>query len=65
MIEINKLRTRLKNIQKNVIEYRMTVIEAKTLLQEIDELLKLKEKLPDMVIIDSIEKIQIIDGGTF
>ena len=48
-----------------MLEYRMTVIEAKTLLQEIDELLKLKEKLPDMVIIDSIEKIQIIDGGTF
>ena len=32
MSEIDRLRTRLKNVQRNVIEYRVTVAETKDLL---------------------------------
>lgn len=69
-MEINRLRTRLKNVQKNVTEYRMTVTEAKALLQEIDELLKeiktLQEKPPQVVINETaVRTTQILDGGVF
>lgn len=63
MSEIDRLRTRLKNVQKNVTEYRMTVTEAKDLLREIDELLKSKEKLPQVVVNEPAVTIRIIDGG--
>ena len=39
MSEIARLRTRMKNVQRNVTEYRMTVAEAQALLKEIDQLL--------------------------
>ena len=66
MNEINKLRARLKNVQKNVIEYRMTVSEAKELLKEIDVLLK-QEKPPQQVALNepAVRTTQILDGGAF
>jgi hypothetical protein len=64
MSEITKLRARLKNVQKNVTEYRMTVIEAKELLREIDILQK--EKPPQVVVNETaIRTTQILDGGVF
>lgn len=65
MSEINKLRQRLKNINKNVTEYRMTVSEAKALISEIDELPKpdiepAKEAIKATTVIT-----RILDGGTF
>ncbi len=66
MAEIEKLRTRLKNVQKNVTEYRMTVIEAKNLLKEIDVLL-VEEKPPLQVALNEPAVIitRILDGGAF
>lgn len=66
MKEITRLRSRLKNIQKNVVEYRMTVVEAKALLQEIDNLLKpsVVEKPPVVVLEEKLQS-RILDGGTF
>ena len=66
MAEIEKLRTRLKNVQKNVTEYRMTVIEAKNLLKEIDVLL-VEEKPPLQVALNDPAVIitRILDGGAF
>jgi hypothetical protein len=55
MGEINKLRTRLKNVS-----------EAKELLKEIDVLLK-QEKPPQQVALNepTVRTTQIIDGGAF
>ena len=66
MSEISKLRTRLRNVQKNVTEYRMTVIEAKNLLKEIDVLL-VEEKPPLQVALNEPAVIitRILDGGAF
>lgn len=64
MSEIEKLRTRLKNVQKNVTEYRMTVLEAKNLLKEIDALLVIEEKPPLQVALNAPAVItRKIDGG--
>lgn len=66
-MEINKLRQRLKNAGRNATEYRMTVIEARALLKEFEELeQKLAEK-PITVNVISAPKpqSQIFDGGTF
>ena len=65
MLQISKLRARLKNVQKNVTEYRMTVIEAKELLAEIDELLKPKEIPVEVIIKEQPAIVRITDGGTF
>ena len=65
MSEVDRLRTRLKNVQRNVTEYRMTVTEAKELLYEIDELLKSKEKSPQVVVNEPATITRIIDGGAF
>ena len=66
MKEINRLRSRLRNIQKNVVEYRMTVQEAKTLLEEIDNLLKptVVEK-PIVAVVEERPQSRILDGGSF
>ena len=63
MSEVDRLRTRLKNVQRNVTEYRMTVAEAKELLREIDELLKIKEKPLQVVVNEPAVINRIIDGG--
>jgi hypothetical protein len=65
MSEINKLRTRLKNIQRNVTEYRMTVEEAKNLLSEVDELLKPKEAAVQEEVVAPVTTFRILDGGSF
>lgn len=65
MNQIGRLRQRLKNVERNVVEYRMTVKEAKELLLEIDELLN-----RDMTVIMKPPAEQevgtsrnIVDGG--
>ena len=66
MSEISKLRQRMININKNVSEYKMTVIEAKGLITEFTELEnKLKEKLHQVVIAEPAIIIKTMDGGTF
>lgn len=65
MHEINKLRTRLKNASKNVTEYRMSVPEARTLLSEIDELLKPKELPTEIIPEEQLVITRTLDGGTF
>lgn len=65
MSEITRLRTRLKNVQKNVTEYRMTVAEAKNLLTEIDLLISSKLEKPEVKIAPAEPRIRILDGGSF
>lgn len=65
MDEIQKLRKRLKNVQKNVSEYRMTVTEAKELLNEIDILLVPEKQLAQIVVSPPVVVNRIIDGGDF
>lgn len=66
MSEIDRLRTRLKNVPKNVIEYRMTVKEARGLLAEIEEILNKKVEVQVKEIIEThIPKSKILDGGSF
>jgi hypothetical protein len=66
MSEIDKLRTRLINVQSHVTEYRMTVLEAKSLLHEIDELRKLKPTPTVLVEATTVvEQSRVIDGGSF
>jgi len=66
MSEVAKLRQRLKNINRNVTEYRMTVAEAQDLLTEIDNLSKLpvQEKPPEVAVEHTVT-IRTMDGGTF
>jgi len=72
MKEIDKLRQRLSNISRNSTEYKMTIREAKSLIEEFEELEKqIKEKsitIDNMK--DSIENIpttivRTLDGGSF
>jgi hypothetical protein len=62
MIEIEKLRQRLSNVGKNTVEYKMTVVEAKKLLSEIDIILT-----PVAVTIEKVHPVitRIMDGGEF
>lgn len=64
MSEIARLRTRLKNVQRNVTEYRMTVTEAKSLLKEIEDLQK-EEKPQEVVVAEPTVITRTIDGGSF
>jgi len=64
MGEIERLRTRLKNVQRNVTEYRMTVTEARNLLKEI-EVLQKQEKPQPVVIDEPVAVTRIMDGGSF
>lgn len=65
MSEISKLRARLKNVQKNVTEYRMTVREAQDLLKEIDSIAVKKPTPVEIVNVPATPVVKIIDGGTF
>lgn len=67
MSEIAKLQLRLQHVSKNVKEYRMTVAEAKTLLNEIEELqTQLQEKPQIEVVLNEPAVItRIMDGGAF
>jgi hypothetical protein len=62
MIEIEKLRQRLSNVGKNTVEYKMTVVEAKKLLSEIDIILT-----PAAVTVEKVQTVitRIMDGGEF
>lgn len=64
MLEIDKLRQRLKNIKKGVTEYRMTVAEAQALVKEFDA--KAQEK-PHMeaALNEPTVITRTIDGGAF
>ena len=71
MSQIARLRARLKNVQKNVTEYRMTVTEARALLAEIDNIpvpkvvyvkQEVTVKVADIV---QTPAIRILDGGSF
>jgi hypothetical protein len=65
MSAVNKLRARLKN--KDVVEYRIALSEAKQLLGEIegliDEVERLKQKPPEVVVNAPAVITRIIDGG--
>lgn len=65
MSEVSKLRQRLSNVNKNVIEYRMTIAEARALLAELDELLKPKIEPPKEVVVRPTIISRVMDGGTF
>ena len=65
MSEIAKLRQRLQNINKNVTEYRMTVVEAKALIAEIDILTTPKIEPVKEAIKAPTTIIKIMDGGIF
>ena len=71
MHEIEKLKQRLKNVNPNVTEYRMTVTEARNLVKEFEDLqtqLKvLQEKPPEVVVkeVVPITRTIVMDGGTF
>lgn len=74
MIEINRLRARLKNAHPKAIEFAMSMKEAKGLLKEIEDLIKEKDNRvikEDPVIEDKTDInepasiTRIIDGGAF
>jgi len=68
MKEIDKLRQRLGNISRNAVEYRMTIQEAKSLLEEFAELEKKLKEQPQQIEVVRTEPTVItrtIDGGTF
>ena len=65
MSEIAKLRQRLQNVNKNVTEYRMTVVEAKALIAEIDILTMPKIEPVKEAIKAPTVITKIMDGGTF
>jgi hypothetical protein len=66
MVEIRRLRNRLKNVGKNTTEYRMTVVEAKALLAEIDKLMEpAVVQAPVMAEVKAAPvTIEILDGGS-
>lgn len=66
MLEIDKLRQRLSNVGRNVIEYRMTVSEAQALVKEFEVLEKQLLEKPKIVIQkETYTTPRIIDGGEF
>jgi hypothetical protein len=70
MREIDKLRQRMKNIPKNIVEYRMTIPEANAILAEFEEMQRKLEEKPqpvsDPVSFDEEPKGPITwDGGSF
>ena len=65
MTEIDKLRRRLLNVNKNVVEYKMTVVEAKSLLAEINVIIeKSKEKPIKEAVSEPTIQIITIDSGS-
>jgi hypothetical protein len=67
MSAVNRLRARLKNVSKDVVEYRIALSEAKQLLKEVeillDEIERLKQKPPEVVVNAPAVITRIIDGG--
>jgi hypothetical protein len=70
MAQIERFKARMKNASKATTEYRMTIAEAKGLLEEIVALQKSLEEKPKTVTVQAAEPVpepitRIIDGGTF
>lgn len=65
MSEIAKLRQRLSNVNKSTTEYRMSVVEAKKLLSEVEELIKENQKPRQVVVNEPAVINRITDGGAF
>lgn len=69
MREISKLRARLKNVGKGVVEYKMPLIDAKNLLAEIEELILTKSKEVYIEVPVEVVKSEPVspkmDGGSF
>ena len=65
MSEISRLRQRLSNVGPAVIEYRMSIKEAKLLLAEIDNLIKQKPPEPTLQPAEPAVIYRIIDSGGF
>ena len=68
MNQIERFRLRINNASKNAKEYRMTILEAKELLAEIDNITILKkEPVSTDIMVDKVPRpiTRIIDGGTF
>lgn len=67
MREIDKLRQRLTNVKRGVVEYKMTIAEANALVEEFVNLeKKLQEKPLPQPIIQHTDNIPgILDGGYF
>ena len=68
-MEIEKLKQRLRNVNPNVTELRMTVREAKDLVKEFEQLqTQLLEKLKAPEVVKEPEpatRTIIMDGGSF
>lgn len=70
MREVAKLQSRLKNVAKNVTEYRMTVAEAKALLTEIEQILARPPVVVEVPVVKEKPLVEdtfsrIIDSGSF
>jgi hypothetical protein len=70
MAQIERFKARMKNAGKATTEYRMTIAEARGLLEEIVALQKSLEEKPKTVIVQAagaepVPITRIIDGGTF
>jgi hypothetical protein len=66
MTEIEKLKFRMRNINRNITEYRMSVVEVRDLISEIEILeSKLKEMPKTIIQYQEVQSPKILDGGTF
>lgn len=66
MTEFEKLKHRLKNVGKNTTEYRMTVVEARNLVLEFEDMKsKLEKPQVEVVLNEPTVITRIIDGGAF
>ncbi len=65
--QIGRLKNRLKNIDRSVKEYRMTITEAKELLSEIELLEEEIRRKPKEIEVKVIQEksTRILDGGNF
>lgn len=66
MTEIEKLKFRIKNASRNSVEYKMSINEAKALIQEIEILENKSTKISEAITHIETEPVyKILDGGTF
>ncbi len=68
MEQIDRFRARMKNVSKSATEYRMTISEARGLLDEITNLEKMLAEKPSVDTVVQREPVivtRILDGGTF
>lgn len=66
MSQIERFKSRMKNANRSTTEYRMSIAEAKNLLEEILLLeKKLQEKSHEVAVNEPIVITRTMDGGTF